>query len=281
MSYNPNQPRVPAGKSTGGQWTSDGSGAAGSAREAAGLSKYGIKMPDGLDSDRVDAINGAYEIVAERNPELAKLLLNEVVFLEEDDYAAARSFSNGKIGINPNNGTLGESSTKARDVDKMLTRWKNSLEGYEDIYKTTGDEKWMIQINFLKARISNYSGLDFVRGAAVGDQTEVMIHEMGHELRSLLTEHGFNGSTDFWEFLPPPELRAFVGPSYVYEETMYWKLNKWSRSKIGLSISEYATTNDNEFWAESFATWVLGQDQTKYIPKDVTDVFERAMDYKW
>lgn len=39
MSYNPDQPRVPAGKSTGGQWTS----AAGAARGAAGVGKTRVK----------------------------------------------------------------------------------------------------------------------------------------------------------------------------------------------------------------------------------------------
>jgi len=46
MSYNPNQPMVPAGKGTGGQRTSDGSGAASAARQSAGL-KAGELKPKG------------------------------------------------------------------------------------------------------------------------------------------------------------------------------------------------------------------------------------------
>jgi hypothetical protein len=49
MTYNPNQPRVPAGKETGGQWTSDGSGAASAAKKGAGLTKklrYNYKAYD-------------------------------------------------------------------------------------------------------------------------------------------------------------------------------------------------------------------------------------------
>jgi hypothetical protein len=50
MSYNPNQPMVPAGKSGGGQWTSDGSGAADAARDAIRDDRMGAYM-DRLDRD--------------------------------------------------------------------------------------------------------------------------------------------------------------------------------------------------------------------------------------
>jgi hypothetical protein len=48
MSYNPDQPRVPEGNETGGQWTSDGSTAAMAARKQTGLIpqyiKYGVDV---------------------------------------------------------------------------------------------------------------------------------------------------------------------------------------------------------------------------------------------
>lgn len=56
-NYDPDQPRVPAGKSTGGQWTKDGSGADASARKAAELEQERRqKIADNLGKELLTAL---------------------------------------------------------------------------------------------------------------------------------------------------------------------------------------------------------------------------------
>ena len=231
-----------------------------------------IDFPENMDEESKKIIGDAYIEIYRKNPDLAKAILNKVDYFD-DLSAYAVAHGDGYIGIN----TKGFLNVEydVRDVKASMRRWESSLNSLKAQYESTGDSSLLKQIKFVEHRMNFYEGIDEVKFAASSNPTDVMIHEMGHNIHDLLRKGTIDG---IWEFEDAQIIREKLGADYQYEDTMYKKLWRWSQDKTTLRISEYATTNDREYFAECFTTWFRQMPETKYIPNQLIDIFERVMD---
>ena len=91
-----------------------------------------------------------------------------------------------------------------------------------------------------------------VRWSVAKSVDDVVIHEIGHKVQADLVNGYF---PDIYDFIPPSKLREM---GKEYETTLQAVLDGVAK-RDGVAISEYATTNAEEYFAEAFTLFVRGE----------------------
>lgn len=111
------------------------------------------------------------------------------------------------------------------------------------------DEVTRKQIEKHKKRIQEKKSE--LRWGVAKTKEDIVTHEIGHTVQTRMVLSDEFGT----DFLPPSKLRELNIP---FEKTLGSQLDTIAK-KEGHKVSEYATTNAEEYWAESFTSVVKGE----------------------
>jgi hypothetical protein len=186
----------------------------------------------------------------------------------DDTIRSVGNARGNKVKINPLYGTDAEIAASEAGHMRSYRRSQKSLknlqeqlnDGWFDLdpdYKS----KVINKIERLK-NIKKPSG----RFGVADDLEDVIIHEYGHMIKFDLESGYFPEITDF---LTPSEMRK---QGVKFADSLSAKMDKIAIEK-GASISEYATTNSEEYFAESFLSFIKGN--TKNIDSRLLTIFRK------
>jgi SPP1 gp7 family putative phage head morphogenesis protein len=179
----------------------------------------------------------------------------------------------GTLKINPNNltddvialGSQNAANMEFQRTQARLIRLRETLEKEGTSWSVQDRAQAVSRIDSLQRRLDDTPNIRF----GVSDtQADVIVHELGHNIQTDLITGKFNDITDF---LPPSKLREL---GIDYEKTLGARLERIAKAR-GHLLSEYATTNDGEYFAEAFTLYMRGE--TQEINTELLDIFRKIV----
>lgn len=164
------------------------------------------------------------------------------------------NFSGDALGLN-----------EKRNVLASITDAKNGLASITDEFEKELALKRIARYERKLARIEGSP--PWMVGETLDD---IIIHEIGHVIQDDLSVGStiINGIIDF---RAPSELREM---GIEFADTLAARLDSIAKSE-GLKLGEYATTNSQEYFAESFAAFMRGEEDK--INADLLAIFRRLL----
>ena len=180
----------------------------------------------------------------------------------------------GEGGIRLNPDLFNAQSLEQPDY---ITRYKRTKARANKLRETIDNEKdnWsQVDIDNAEKRYRNYlkqaeeakSSSSFGEYSTSKTMEDVVIHEHGHNVHGDMVSGVFD---DIPDFLPPSQQRALgLDPT----KQLGMKLDTIAKED-GAKLSEYSTTNGEEYFAEAWTKYVNGK--TAGIDKDLLEVFKK------
>jgi len=186
--------------------------------------------------------------------------------LDQGKSACVADIGGGVLKINPqlfNDEFIKGLNYKTESLIKANKRL-DRLSGKLDSLDITNEERSAIvkKIKRQKEKIKDYKN---VRWGVGENMDDVITHELGHQIEFALDTNSSFGH----DFLRPSLLRE---KGIKYESTLQSQMDVLAYEKGGL-VSEYATKNGQEYFAESFLSYMKGE--TGIVDSRLISVFDK------
>jgi len=160
--------------------------------------------------------------------------------------SAGRYGEGGVIKINPD---LIDPLADARQLENYqsrIARYKQQLAQGEAVWSRDELDYMQQRLNTLESIVNQ------PRWSVGSDISDIVVHEFGHALNTDLMMGKYEGIIDF---LPPSKLREL---GLDFTSTLSAQIDKIAL-ETGVAISEYASTSGQEYFAEAFTSFMLGE----------------------
>ena len=193
--------------------------------------------------------------------------VNKIVSVDDVNYLARMDGNN--INFGPSSKTF-----KFENYSKDITNYKGRINDLNKQLKDNGEFFTASDLSKVKNQISRYEAKliemqKYERWGVSSSLDEAVIHEYGHKINTDMALGDYKGINDF---LAPSELRSM---GIDYKSTLQSRLDGIATNQ-GYKISEYATTNSQEYFAESFLSKVKGENRG--INTELDNIFNQIME---